>query len=219
MIDPDNTTVSDEISFSTVKQYGAAAVNKFIELLEKGESVKMAEMLVTRTPPRLGITEHTYQRNRVSLLEQCSGSPVVLKQWQDQYRRETGEELPSDAILMRSLARHAGDREAVISHKHSLADVMRMARRRNLKVEGDWNIDPNPSIAPEVQKYRMDPALVETYVDEYIKDNPDMAEMSRNEIREFVVDKHSRKVDVDDFKPHGASNFKELAGKLFGKAT
>lgn len=220
MIDPESTTVQDEISFQTVRRHGPEATEKFVELIQRGETVKMAEMLVTRTPPRLGITDHTYQRNRVSLLDQCYGSEIVLRAWQEGYRRNTGENLPDDAILMRSLVNPAvgpGDPAAVITHKHSLADVKRMVKLRNLKVEGDWEHEPSSSIAPEVQKVQMGSDLVEKYVDDYISENPDLAHSDRNELREMVVDTHSRKVTVDDLNPHGATDFKGLAKKLFKK--
>lgn len=216
MIDPDKTTMQDEISFANIKRYGSAAVNEFIRLIQNGESVKMAEMLVTKTPPRLGINDHYFQRNRLSLLDQFGGSEATMRAWQKAYRERTGEELPADATILRGAARGIGDEDAVITHKHTLADVKKKLAARNLRVEGDFDMEPIPT-PPRPQVIRMGADLVENYVDQYITENPDLQQEDRRELREMVIDTHSREVTVSDLNPSGATDFKTLAKKLFSE--
>lgn len=215
MIDPDKTTVQDEISFDNVRRHGVEATREFLTLLEKGESVKMAEMLSTRKAPSLGITDQTYQKNKTGgLLEQFDGSQVSLNAWNEEYKRCTGEDIPGDAVIFRGLANRPGDPAAVMTHKHTLADVKRAMKERNVRVEGDWEITPE-SRPPVVQVTRMAPDLVDKFVNEYIADDPDLLQTDRRELEEMVIEKHSRKVTQNDLEPCGATEFKDLAKKLY----
>lgn len=215
MIDPDKTTVQDELSFANVKTHGPAAVQRFLDMIQKGESVKMAEMLATRKAPSLGINDQTYFANkRGDLLDQFNGSEIVLKQWNDEYRRRTGEDIPKDAVIFRSLASGPGDPDAVLSHKQSLAEIKAKMKVRNIRIEGDWEQVP-VAAPPKPQLIRMGADLVEKYVDEYIVENPDLQHEDRNELREMVIEKHSRKVSADDLSPCGATDFRTLAQKMY----
>jgi hypothetical protein len=214
-VDRDIISLQDEISFDNVRGHGPAAVKEFLSLVEKGESVKMAEMLVTRRPPSLGITDQTYQKNKKGdLLSQFDGSQIVLDAWNREYKRRTGEDIPSDAVIFRGLANGTGDPAAVMTHKHSLADIKRVMKERNVPVEGDWEIVPE-SRPPVVQAVRMAPDLVDNYVREYIAENPDLANTDRREIEEMVIDNHSRQVTQNDLEPLGTNDFKSLAAALY----
>jgi len=215
MIDPDKTTVQDEISYDNVKQHGITATQEFIRLLEAGESVKMAEMLATRKAPSLGINDQTYQKNKTGgLLEQFDGSQVLLNAWNAEYKRCTGEDIPKDAVIFRGLANRPGDPEAVLTHKHSLHDVKQAMKKRGVKVEGDWEIEPE-SRPPVVQTTRMAPDLVDKFVNEYIAEDPALAATDRRELQEMVIEKHSRKVTQNDLEPCGTNDLKTLAKRLF----
>lgn len=209
------TSVQDEISFDNVKRHGSAATMEFLRLIESGESVKIAEMLVTRHAPSLGITDQTYQKNRPgSLLDQFNGSQVVLDAWNAEYKRCTGENIPGDAVIFRGLANRAGDPAAVLTHKNSLSDIKAAMKLRNIKVEGDWEIVPE-SRAPVIQETRMAPDIVDRYVNEYISDDPDLAKVDRKELEEMVIEKHSRKITQNDLEPYGVTDTKTLAQVLY----
>lgn len=215
MIDPDKTTIQDELSFANVKTHGPVATQRFLEMIQKGETVKIAEMLATRKAPSLGINDQTYFANkRGSLLDQFNGSEAVLNHWNTEYRKRTGEDIPKGAVIFRSLAAGVGDPDAVLSHKQSLSEIKAKMKIRNIRIEGDWEQVP-VAAPPKPQLVRMGADLVEKYVDDYIAENPDLQQTDRNELREMVVDKHSRKVTADDLNPSGATDFRTLAQKMY----
>lgn len=210
-----NFSMQDELSFDNVKRYGRKVTEEFLNMVADGQSVKMAEMLATRKAPSLGITDQTYMRNKPhSLLEQFGGSEIVLNAWNTAYRAKTGEDIPSDAFIFRGLANGIGDPAAVLSHKNSLADIQRVMRERNVRVEGDWEIEP-VSAPPVVQETRMAPDLVQEYVDDYIAEDPSLATKDRRELEEMVIDKHSRVVTQSDLEPLGVNDFDSLADALY----
>lgn len=213
---PRPEALQDEIAFDSVKQHGHDAVEFFIEMLKKGESVRMAAMLATRTPPRLGINDHTYQSNKVDLLTQCSGSPAVLHAWKTNYKRVTGEELPDDAVLFRGLAQYPGDPKAVLSHKTSLTEIKEHVRMRGAESHGDWDIE-RPDAPPKVQEVDIAPDIIERYRAEYIQENPDLAHANQDDLTEEIIDTHSRRLTPDDIRPYGTDDFESLSQKLFGK--
>ena len=213
---PKKLSTRDEIQFQAVRAKGTAAVERFVQMLKDGQSVSMAAMLATQSPPRTGICDQVYQKNRRSLLDQCDGSPIVLKAWRDGYRRRTGEELPSDAVLFRGLAREPGDPEAILTHKHSLQDMQQSLRSRGVRVEGeDWEIEPEPT-PPVVQEITIGEDLIQRYMAEDVMDDPSLGELPAQELREKVIAEHGRKVTQSDLSPYGASTFSELAEKVFG---
>jgi len=218
--DPTKVSVQDELQYEAVKAKGPAAVMQFIEMLEKGETVRMAAMLATQSPPTTGISDQIYQRNKRSLIDQFNGSEIVMNQWKAEYKRSTGEDLPDDAVIFRGLANRPGDPEAVLTHKHSLQDIQNAMRRRNIKVEGeDWSLDP-VSAPPKVQDIVIGEDLIAKYAQEAIDENPELLHtMSKQELREMVIDRHGRKVDQSNLTPHGCEDFKSLCNKVFNKET
>lgn len=205
----------EQLAWENVKMMGPDAMAEFIRLIEGGETPVMAEMLVSRRPPGLGFGGHTLIKNRPSLLEQFNGSHIVMDHWMREYRRRTGEELPADAVILRSLATETGDPSAVVSHKQSLEDVLSIARTRNLKVTGDVNFDPDPSIPPEVQTIRMGEDLIDRYTSEYHAADPRLREADPREVREMVIENHTEKRTYEDLNPYGATSLAQLAKKVF----
>jgi hypothetical protein len=210
-----NFSIQDELSFDNVKRMGAKATAQFLDMIADGQSVKMAEMLVTRKAPSNGITDQTYMKNKPhTLLEQFGGSQILLNAWNTAYRAKTGEDIPSDAFIFRGLSNGICYPEAVLSHKNSLSDIQRTMKDRNVRVEGDWEIEPE-SRAPVVQNVRMAPDLVQEYVDEYIAEDPSLATKDRRDLEEMVIETHSRKVTQNDLEPLGTNDFGSLAEALF----
>jgi hypothetical protein len=212
---PQNFSMQDELSFDNVKRYGRKVTEEFLNMVADGQSVKMAEMLATRKAPSLGITDQTYMKNKPqTLLEQFGGSEILLNAWNTAYRAKTGEDIPSDAFIFRGLANGIGDPAAVLSHKNSLSDIQRVMRERNVRVEGDWEIEP-VSAPPVVQETRMAPDLVQEYVDDYISEDPSLASKDRRELEEMVIDRHSRVLTQSDLEPCGVNDFDSLADALY----
>jgi hypothetical protein len=208
------TTQQEEITYEGVKACGAVAIAEFAKLLGRGESVSMAAMLATRTPPALGNSDQTFNRNRRSLLDQFGGNTRMLDMYNQNYRAETGEDIPGDAFVFRGLAKYPGDPGAILTHKHTLADVKRVMKDRNVEIEGDWEQAP-VSQAPKPQEVRMRPDLVDKYAAEYVHEQPDLAKLDLRELRELVVDTMAPKVDEGCLDPLGVTEHEALSEKVF----
>lgn len=208
-------TPSEQLDFESVKDCGIEAVHRFIDMVRKGESVKMAAMLASRKAPSSGFCDQLYQRGRVDLLQQCYGSKMVMEAWQQAYRRKHGEDLPSDAVIHHGLAKTPYDTDCIQTHKRSMQDILSTAKEHNLQIEGDVDIESR-SADPVVQEVRMRDDLVEKYVEEYIAEEPEYSNADRQEIREMVIDKHSAPMATpSSLAPMGATNFKELSNCIF----
>jgi len=208
------TTQREELEYEGVKSHGPGAVAEFARLLGKGESVSMAAMLATRTPPALGNSDQTFNRNRRSLLEQFGGNTRMLEMYNTNYRAETGEDIPGDAFVFRGLAKYPGDPGAILTHKHTLADVKKVMQARNVEIEGDWDQTP-VSQAPKPQEVRMRGDLVEKYAEEYVQEQPDLAKMDLRELKEMVVETMAPKVDEGCLNPMGVTDHEALSEKVF----
>ena len=217
-LDPSKITVQDELAFEGVKQAGPDAVNRFIEMVRNGESVRMAAMLATRSPPTLGVSDHTFMKNRASLLEQCGGSERVLKAWQDGYKARTGENLPGDAVLMRGVADGMGDPDAVITHKHGLKEVMDKALAKGKRLETEDFGTKQIQSAPVVQEVQLGEDIIAGYMQEYIAEDPSLAEKDPREIREMVIANHSSMSTEANLAPMGATTLKDLCTTVFDVA-
>lgn len=210
-----NFSLQDELSFDNVKRHGRKATEDFLNMVADGQTVKMAEMLATRKAPSLGINDQTYMKNKPhNLLDQFGGSEILLNAWNQAYRARTGEDIPDDAFIFRGLANSIGDPAAVLSHKNSLSDIQKVMKLRNVRVEGDWDLEP-VSAPPVVQETRMAPDLIKEYVDEYIAEDPSLAMKDRRELEEMVVETHSRKITQNDLEPLGTNDFGSLAEALY----
>lgn len=216
MIDPKKLTAQDELSFANVKTHGPKVTERFLQMIENGESIRIAEMLATQKAPSAGITDQTYQKNRAPLLDQYYGSEVVMEEARRNYRKMTGENMPVDAIPQRGLCRFPGDPRYTLTHKNTLSDIKRHAEEDGRVVQGDWEHTPTPR-PPKVQLTRMAPDLVEKYVNEYIADDPSLLKYDRRELEEMVIDKHSRKITQNDLEPYGANDSRTLAETLFAR--
>lgn len=208
--------MNDELTYQGVRACGPQAVNRFVDLLQKGESVQIAAMLATRTPPALGHNDQTVMKNRQTLLEQFGGNVRMLEAYNRQYKLETGEDIPGDAVVLRGLVRYPGDSEFILTHKHTLADVQKAAKKRNIEVHGDWEQTP-VSQAPKPQEVRLRPDIVDNYVGEYLQENPDLGRETLQDLREMVIADKSEKLDESCLTPLGVDSKDKLADKLFGK--
>jgi hypothetical protein len=210
-------TILEELTYEGVKARGHRAVAKFHELLGKGESVNIAAMLATQTPPGLGLSDQTYMRNKKGLLEQFDGNQGMLDLYNRNYRAQTGEDIPGDAFVFRGLATEPGDREVIMTHKHTLADVQRAMQRRNVTIHGDFDQTPVPQ-RPRPQVVRMREDILEAYVDDVIATNPERAEEDRRDLREEVLHDKAPVIDDSCLTPLGASDKEQLMDKTFGKS-
>jgi len=205
----------DELEWLAVKQAGPEAVKRFDDMLAAGQSVSMAAMLATKSAPTAGVDDRVVLANAPSLEEQFKGCPGMLEQYRRNYRAQTGEDLPSDAMVYRGLADYPGDPGAIVTHKHSLADVKREMKRRNRQVEGDWENHPVQQ-APTPQVCRINENAMQRYIGEYRRDPDGRWDNATDaELREEITAVHAPVVTADEVMST-PSSLDELDKQVFG---
>jgi hypothetical protein len=188
-------TVNERRDIEDIIKLGPAAVARFEEMVKGGQSVRMAAMLVMRSPPRTGITDRTLQANSPKVSQQFRNEPWMLKRYRDGYRRATGENLPDDAVVYRSLARFPGDPGAIVTHKHSLADVRRTMKERNCWVEGDWENHPVSQRPDDPEP--LGGITMERYVSEY-REQDEYRNIPLRDLQEHIQHEHGCKLTGED---------------------
>lgn len=207
------STRRENFEYDAVVQAGPQAVEAFERMLAKGESVSMAAQLATRCPPRTGITDQILQRNTKSVTEQFKGCPAMLDLYRKNYKAQTGENLPEDAVVYRSLAEYPGDPGCIVTHKHSLQDVQKTIKERNKLVEGDWENHP-VSQAPEPQVVRMNANVMARYKSEYRMEE-EFANLDERELEELIIDNHTQVVTADDAM-NAPTSIEQVNKEVFG---
>lgn len=202
-------TLDDELQYEAVKARGPIAIHEFMRMVESGESVRMAAMLATQSPPTLGFNDHVIHKNAKHWRDDMT--PIVAAEWNRRYREQTGENIPDDAVIMRGLCDRIGDPSVVLTTKHGFKDMVRILEMRGKKVESD-DFETKPvQLPPTPQVVRMDEGLVEIYREEYIQEDPDLAHVDQRELRERIVDTHTKEVSINDLNPYGTETFSDLA--------
>lgn len=207
------STRRENLEYDAVVQAGPKAVEAFERMLAKGESVSMAAQLATRSPPKTGITDQILQRNTKSVTEQFKGCPAMLDLYRKNYKAQTGENLPEDAVVYRSLAEYPGDPGCIVTHKHSLQDVQKTIKERNKLVEGDWENHP-VSQAPEPQVVRMNANVMARYKSEYRMEE-EFANLDERELEELIIDNHTQVVTADDAM-NAPTSIEQVNKEVFG---
>jgi hypothetical protein len=187
----------DELEWDAVQQAGPAAVESFEKMIAQGESISMAAQFATCRPPSGGYDEQLVQRNTKSVTEQFKGCGPMLDLYRKNYKAQTGESLPEDAVVYRSLAKYPGDPGCIVTHKQSLSDVKKIMKERNEQVEGDWENHPI-SEAPQPQVVRMNENVMARYKAEYKMESEEYAKLDERELEEHIIDTHTSLVTADD---------------------
>lgn len=210
----ENPTLQEEIAYDAVRKLGAAAINLFVEMVARGESIAMAAMLITRTPPRCGINSDAMRKGVGGHWWEGMSEATAIA-WNSEYRKRTGENIPEGAVILRGFAKGIGDHEVVLTHKHDLHAVKQVLRERNVTCHGDgWDIEAkDPVLTPQVS--RLAPDLVEDLRREYIKDDPSLALKDQRELREMIVEKHGSPEVKDVPKQCGKEAFADLSRKVW----
>jgi hypothetical protein len=156
----------------------------------------MAVMLATKKPPGSGIDDRMVFANTPSVTEQFAGCPEMLALYRKNYRQKTGEDLPEDAVVYRSLVNEPGDPGAIVTHKHSLDQVKEEMRRRNVTVEGDWENHQRPA-PPEPQKILINDVAMARYKSEY-RQLDSFKDTSDRDLEEEITYKHAKTVTADE---------------------
>lgn len=207
-------SIRDEMEWMAVEQAGPAAIEQFDRLVSAGESVSMAAMLATRSPPSGGINEQIIQRNAGSLEQQFEGCGPMLDLYRRNYKALTGEDLPSDAVVNRGLAQFPGDPGCIMTHKHGLADVQRTMKERNCQVEGGWENHPVQQ-APEVQKILINDVAMGRLKSEYRMEE-EFKNVAEKDLEAEIIAKHTKVVTPDEAM-NAATTISEVHKRVFGR--
>lgn len=208
-------SIRDEMEWMSVEQAGPAAIETFDRILATGESVSMAALLATRRPPSGGVNEQIVQRNAGSLEQQFEGCGPMLDLYRKNYKAQTGEELPSTAVVNRGLAAYPGDPGCIMTHKHSLADVQRVAKERNHQVEGDWENHPFQQ-APVVQSCRINKVAMERLKSEYRHEKEEYCRIPEQDLEAEITMNHTKVVTPDEMM-NAAKSVGEINKRVFGR--
>lgn len=205
----------EQSEWEAVWAAGPQAVEMFDRIV-KAEGVRMAAMLACRRPPTTGVDDRMVMANHGNVEKTFQGCPEMLALYRRNYRQATGEDMPSDAVVYRSLVEYPGDPRAIVTHKNSLQSVQDYARDRGRDVEGDWEVT-GKQVTPTPQVVRMAPDIVQRYMQEYREEQPDhYRNASDQDLREEVIHKHSKLVTADDVR--NAPTSLEECAKVFRNA-
>jgi hypothetical protein len=207
-------TRRENLEWAAVQESGPEAVARFDKMLAEGQSVSMAAMLATQSPPRTGIDDRTVQANSKSVTEQFRGCDAMLNLYRQNYKAKTGENLPEDAVVYRGLAKYPGDPDCIVTHKHTLSDVKKAMRARNEQVEGDWEVHPVQA-PPKPQEVLINDNVMARYKAEY-RQLPEYEKATDKDLEAEITHKHTKVVTADDVMST-AKNIEEASKKVFGE--
>jgi len=185
----------DQSDFEAVWHKGPTAV-AFFEQIVGAEGVRMAAMLASRSAPTSGVDDRMVMANSGSVEETFRGSPEMLNLYRAQYRRETGEDLPADAVVYRGIVSYPGESGAIVTHKRSLQEVKEYLKARGRDVHGDWDVTGD-QVAATPQVVRMGPDIMSRYKAEYRAEGG-WENATDRDLEEEILHKHAPVVTADD---------------------
>jgi hypothetical protein len=180
---------------SDILQLGAAAVDFYVDCLDRGQSESMAEILTMQQAPGLRteaseIAARNQSRGGNTLADQFSGAENLLEYRVAQAKRQGYTPNATD-YYDSSVARFPGDKRAWLSGKQSAGDVRRdiASHGGGMMKGGDVTLSPNTDVAPTPPK-KLNERIVSRIEQKMVADDPSLKEMDRMELRESIKDKH-----------------------------
>ena len=131
--------------------------------------------------PKLGKTDTGFHANRMSMRDQFQGDEPWLRRFDKEYRKQTGQALPSDAVWMGQLAESQFDAKAVITPSMGQADVNKLIERKADRAKREADAPP----------IRLAEDLVQDKMRMYRGEGD---KSSDAELRHNVIEKHGQKV-------------------------
>ena len=150
-----------------------------------GVGARFAEMCALQSPPSTSGTDRTFMQGRYNNEQFAGMAPDHAKGMISQARRAGVN--PNGKYFCAGLAdkRGAGDPSAWVD---SVADVKRVAEKKNLTIRGAINHSGTPVPRPESK--RLSESLTKEMMQVEKHRHPTM---KQGELKEYVVDKYSRK--------------------------
>ena len=154
------------------------------QMRQRGTSHTLAEMFALRSPPGTRFTEKAFLEGRKMNMD----DPVDRLAVQ---RAHAAGISTQGKVYIGGLAdgRGPADPAAWVS---SADDVLAVAKRRQLKVEGALRYDPGP-VQEKEPKYKIAPDIMRRLMRKYRKD-PKYKKKSRKELKEIIEANHAPKI-------------------------
>jgi hypothetical protein len=123
-------------------------------------------------------TDSTFNSGRQTIRDQFNGDEAWLTRFNQEYRKQTGMDLPSDGVYMGQLAEGQFDAKAVVK---SQSDVNKLIKRKQSKMQREADAPP----------VRLAEDLVKSKMRQY-REQGDKS--SATELRHKVIEKHGAPV-------------------------
>jgi hypothetical protein len=176
-------TVADMAATSLMSN-GKNRVVFFLELVAKGESPKMAEVLATQSPPGIGITDDIYiadqNRHGRTILDQFNGNEAQLKIFAKELKKK-GYTLKSTDKYIPTAATEFADPKAILNHGQN-----------SLKKLSEKKETP-PTRVKACGGKRLNEKIVRRIMQEKFAKDPGLRFKDTRELRESIIDKHGTK--------------------------
>lgn len=157
------------------------------QAIANGCSPRLAEMLAERRAPRAN-TDREFFVDQRKLADQF-GNDNVLHYYVNTARKHGGDPGQND-VYISQLARFPGDPEAFVPPSGGRTHIKRVLEQRGWGCSGAVNVQ-RQEVEPEDYTPGLAPDIVESYVDDEIRLNPDNATKPRQQLREQVIEKFS----------------------------
>jgi hypothetical protein len=180
---------------SDIIELGAAAIDFYVGLLDKGQSESMAEILTVRQAPGLRTeASESAARNQArggsTLADQFRGAENLLEYRVAQAKKQGYTPNATD-YYDSSVARFPGDKRAWLSGQQSAGDVKRdiASHGGGMMKGGDVTLAPETDVAPTPPK-KLNERIVSRIEQRMVAEDPGLATKDRRELRESIKDKH-----------------------------
>lgn len=165
---------------------------RYIELLDKGNSPLFAEMLALRCAPGAR-TDREYFADRGKLGDQFV-SEKVCDFYVSEARKHGYEPNPND-VYDSAVARFPGDPRAFISPSGGRGQAADALEAQGYEVsnrlgDGLVSVRSRPGEAAPIETPHLAPDLIDEMIEARIQANPDLARADRRELVEAVVHEH-----------------------------
>jgi len=165
-----------------------AVQRRYVELVNKGNSPRFAEMLALQQPPGVRGTDRAFMEGRLNN-QQLDAMPKRQARWLVKEALQAGISIEGKYYCGGIADRRRWkDPEAWVG---SVDDIKKVAQKRRLHLQG--GIEYSPPEMPPPERVVLHESIVKERVKEYKKKFPNK---KVDELREMVIEKHGYKPKV-----------------------
>ncbi len=169
---------------SDVEQRGTTLF--YLDMISKGTSPKMAEMLAMQQAPGIGITNTQYlqDQNRwgTSILDRMNGDHRAVERLRKGLAKK-GYKLKADDHYISSAANGFADPNAIVNSHQTFSELEKRVEE-SAKIRAE---------TPPKEKVALNPQIVERIRQRKISENPDLARKDQREVIAGIINDHGSK--------------------------